>query len=108
MTRQAALQQILEAPSVLGLALCTEKGEFVICEGAEVDSVTQVLGHFLRATQALRGTVAASDFHQANVQGKALTVLCMPHEGGAIGVALDPRAHVPEVALLMRRAIDRN
>ncbi len=108
MAKEAALQRILEAPSVLGLALCTEKGDVVIREGAEIDSVTQVLGCFLRATRALRGSVAANDFHQATVQGKTLTVLCMPHEGGAIGVALDARAHVPEVALMMRRAMDRN
>jgi hypothetical protein len=101
-------QQILQSPSVLGLARCSETGEIVLREGREVDSLTTVLGTFMRVAKLLPGACDGGDFHQASVQGKPLTVLCMPHDGGAVGVVLDERARVPEVALMLRRAIGRN
>lgn len=106
MTIDTTVRQIMQTPKVLGFAQCSEAGEVVMREGREVESLATVLGHFMRVAARLGGSPGLHDCHQASIQGKSLTVVCMPYEGGAVGVVVDARAQIAEVALMMRRAID--
>lgn len=101
-----AMQRIMQTPNVLGYAHCSVTGELLEQDGREVDALATVLGHFMRLMASAGASFANGDFHQAQIQGKPITVLCMPCEDGAIGVVLDARARVPEVALMMRRIMD--
>lgn len=106
MQGQLNIQEIMQTPSVLGCVRCSSSGDVMAREGDEVDSLTMVLGHFVRLTKSLGGTFGGGDFHQAQVQGKKVNVLCLPFEDGAIGVALDSRARVPEVAITIKRIVN--
>ncbi len=100
------LQQIMQTPNVLGCVCCSPEGDVLAREGSEQDSLAMVLGHFVRLSKSLGASFGNGDFHQAHVQGKAVNVLCLPVEDGAIGVALDARARVPEVALCIKRLVN--
>ena len=99
-------QSIMQTPSVIGYAYCSDNGEVLVGQGAEVESLAMVLGHFVRLSGRADGVFGGDGFHQAQLQGKPVSVLCMPCAGGAIGVVLDSPARAPEVALTMRRIID--
>ncbi|NMG01626.1 roadblock/LC7 domain-containing protein [Azoarcus taiwanensis] len=103
---ESDMQRIMQTPNVLGYVHCSSSGEVLEREGREVESLATVLGHFVRLSGQLGASFGADGFHQARIQGKPITVLCMPCNDGAIGVVLDSRAHVPEVALSMRRIMD--
>lgn len=103
-----AMQRIMQTPNVLGYAHCSATGEVLERSGSEVESLETVLGHFVRLTARAGGSFGADGFHQAQIEGKPITVLCMPCDDGAIGVVLDSRARVPEVALSMRRIMDEH
>ena len=100
------LARIMQTPNVLGFVLCSPSGEVLEREGDETECLATTLGHFIRLTRYGAGLFGAEGFHQARIQGKPVTVLCVPHGDGAIGVALDQRASVPQVALAMRRIMD--
>ena len=106
MPNQTTVQQIMQAPNVLGFVHCSADGEVLIRAGNEVEALATILGHFMRLARLVGGSFGLEDFHEARIQGKPLSVLCMPYEGGAVGVVLDSRARVAEVALTMRRIID--
>ena len=102
------VQRIMQTPNVLGYVHCSSTGEVLEREGREVESLAVVLGHVVRLSSRLGATFGTNGFHQAQIQGKPITVLCMPCDDGAIGVVLDSRARVPEVALSMRRIMDEH
>lgn len=108
MTNDRIVRQIMQTPKVLGFAQCSKAGEVVVREGREVESLATVLGHYMRVATRLGASPDLNDCHQASIKGKALTVVCMPYEGGAVGVVVDARAQIADVALMMRRAIDQN
>jgi predicted regulator of Ras-like GTPase activity (Roadblock/LC7/MglB family) len=103
-----AMQRIMQTPNVLGYVHCSLTGEVLEREGSEVESLATVLGHFVRLSSRAGTSFGADGFHEAQIEGKAITVLCMPCDDGAIGVVLDARARVPEVALSMRRIMDEH
>lgn len=103
---ESAMQRIMQTPNVLGYVHCSASGEVLEREGREVEALVTVLGHFVRLSSTVGASFGADGFHQAQIQGKPITVLCMPYDGGAVGVVLDARARVPEVALSMRRIMD--
>lgn len=102
----SAMQRIMQTPNVLGYVHCSMTGEVLERDGREVESLVTVLGHFLRLSGRFGAPFGSDGFHEAQLKGKPVTVLCMPCEDGAIGVVLDSRARVPEVALTMRRIMD--
>lgn len=106
MTNDMTVRQIMQTPHVLGFAQCSEAGEVVKREGRELEALATVLGHFMRVAARLDGSPGLHDCHEASIAGKSLTVVCMPYEGGAVGVVVEARTHVAEIALMMRRAID--
>ena len=103
---KSAMQRIMQTPNVLGYVHCSLTGEVLEREGSEVESLATVLGHFVRLSGRVGTPFGTDGFHEARIKGKAITVLCMPCDDGAIGVVLDSRARVSEVALCMRRIVD--
>ncbi|PTD97276.1 roadblock/LC7 domain-containing protein [Pseudothauera lacus] len=106
MSAQHALQQVLHTPNVLGYVLCGADGQVVARDGRETDALTGVLVHFTRVAGQFGQRFGLDSFHEAQIHGKPLTVLCLPWQGGALGVVLDSRARLAEVALTVRRAMD--
>jgi hypothetical protein len=41
----------------------------------------------------------------AQIQAKSQTVICIPHEGGSIGVILNSRTRINETVAMIRQAL---
>jgi hypothetical protein len=99
------VQQIMQAPNVLGYVQCSESGDVIVQEGNEVDVLANVLVYFQQVAALIGESFGLEGFQEAQIQGKALTVICLPHEGGAVGVILNSRARINETVTLVRNAL---
>jgi hypothetical protein len=99
------VQQIMQAPNVIGYVQCSESGDIVAQEGNEVDVLANVLVYFQQVAGLIGESFGLEDFQEAQIQGKALTVVCLPHEGGSVGVILNSRARINETVTLIRQAL---
>lgn len=100
-----AVQQIMQAPNVLGYVQCSEAGDVIVQEGNEVDVLANVLVYFQQVAQLIGESFGLEDFQEAQVQGKSLTVVCLPHQGGAVGVILNSRARLNETVAFVRQVL---
>jgi hypothetical protein len=99
------VQQIMQAPNVLGYVQCSESGDVIVQEGNEVDVLANVLVYFQQVAGLIGESFGLEDFQEAQVQGKSLTVICVPHQGGAVGVILNSRARINETVAQVRQAL---
>lgn len=106
MPSNSAVQQIMQAPNVLGYVHCSESGDIIVQEGNEVDVLANVLIYFNQMATLIGESFGLEGFHEAQIQSKSLIVLCMPHQGGAIGVIVNARARVSDVAALMKQIVE--
>ncbi len=97
--------QIMQAPNVLGYVHCSESGDVLVQQGSEVDSLANVLVYFQQVAGLIGESFGLEDFQEAQIQAKALTVICIPHQGGAAGVVLNSRSRVNETAAVVRQAL---
>jgi hypothetical protein len=98
-------QQIMQAPNVLGYVLCSESGDVVAQEGSEVDVLANVLVYFQQVAGLIGESFGLEDFQEAQIQGKSLTVVCLPHKAGAVGLILSSRTRLNETVSLVRQAL---
>jgi hypothetical protein len=99
------VQQIMQAPNVLGYVQCSESGDVIVQEGNEVDVLANVLVYFQQVAALIGESFGLEDFQEAQIQGRSLTVICVPHQGGAVGVILNSRARINETVSLVRHAL---
>ena len=102
------VQQIMQAPNVLGYVQCSESGDVIVQEGNEVDVLANVLVYFQQVARLIGESFGLEDFQEAQIQGRALTVVCLPHQGGAVGVILNSRARINETVSLIRQSLAGN
>lgn len=102
---QTHVQQIMQAPNVIGYVQCSESGDVIVQEGNEVDLLANVLTYFQQVAGLIGESFGLEDFQEAQIQSKALTVVCIPHEGGTVGVILNSRARINETVTLIRQAL---
>jgi hypothetical protein len=98
-------QQIIQAPNVIGYVQCSESGDILVQEGNEVDVLANVLIYFQQVAGLIGESFGLEDFQEAQIQGKSLTVICIPHEGGSIGVILNSRTRINETVAMIRQAL---
>lgn len=103
MPNNTAVQQIMQSPHVLGYVHCSESGDVLVQEGNEVDVLANVLIYFQQVAGLIGESLGLEEFNEAQIQSKSLTVITMPHQGGAIGVILNNRARVSEVVAQMKQ-----
>ena len=99
------VQQIMQAPNVLGYVQCSDSGDVIVQEGNEVDVLANVLVYFQQVAGLIGESFGLEDFQEAQIQGKSLTVVCLPHQGGAVGVILNSRARINETVAAVRQAL---
>lgn len=99
------VQQVMQAPNVLGYVQCSESGDVIVQEGSEVDVLANVLVYFQQVAGLIGESFGLEDFQEAQVQGQSLAVICMPHQGGAVGVILNSRTRINETVALVRQAL---
>lgn len=98
-------QQIVQIPNVLGFVQCSESGDIIEQKGDEAEVLANVLIYFQQVAGLIGESFGLEDFQEAQIQGKTLTVVCMPHEGGSIGVLLSSRTRMNETVQLVRQAL---
>ncbi len=98
----------MQSPHVLGYVHCSEAGDVLVQEGNEVDVLANVLIYFQQVAGLIGESLGLEGFNEAHIQGKSLTVVSMPLDGGAIGVILNNRARVSEVIAQMRQIISQS
>jgi hypothetical protein len=99
------IQQIMQAPSVLGYVQCSESGDVIVQEGTEVEVLANVLVYFQQVAALIGESFGLEDFQEAQIQGKSLTVICLPHRGGAVGVILNSRTRINETVAMVRQSL---
>ncbi len=99
------VQQIMQAPNVLGYVHCSESGDVLAQEGNEVDILANVLVYFQQVAGLIGESFGLEDFQEAQVQGKSLTVICLPHQGGSVGVILNSRNRINETVAFVRQSL---
>jgi hypothetical protein len=92
-----AINQIMQAPNVIGYVRCSEAGDVIEQEGNEVDALANVIVYFQQIAVLIGESFGLEHFHEAQIQGKSLTVVCIPVETDVIGVILSSRARVNEI-----------
>ncbi len=95
----------MQSPNVIGYVQCSESGDVIAQEGNEVDVLSNVLVYFQQVAGLIGESFGLEDFQEAQVQGKSLTVVCLPHEGGAVGVILNSRTRINETVTIIRQAL---
>lgn len=99
------VQQIMQAPNVIGCVQCSESGDVVVQDGNDVDELANVMVYFHQVAGLIGESFGLEDFQEAQIQGKALTVVCLPHEGGSMGVIVNSRARINETVTHIRQAL---
>lgn len=97
MSTQTTVKQIMQSPQVLGFVHCDESGDVLVQEGNEVDVLSNVMIYFLQIAGLIGESLGLEDFFEAQIQGKSLHVICLPHEGGGVGVILNSKSKTNEI-----------
>lgn len=95
----------MQTPNVLGFVHCSDSGDVITQEGNEVDILANVLVYFQQVAGLIGESFGLEDFQEAQIQGKSLTVICLPHKGGAVGVILNSRSKLNETVALVRQCL---
>lgn len=75
-------------------------------EGNEVDVLANVIVYFQQIAVLIGESMGLEHFHEAQIQGKSLTVVCLPHHNEVVGVILNSRARVNEVVSHLRQILE--
>lgn len=102
---QTPVQQIMQTPNVIGFVQCSESGDVIVQEGNEVDVLANVLVYFQQVAALIGESFGLEDFQEAQIQGRSLTVICLPYQGGAVGVILNSRNRLNETVSLVRQVL---
>ncbi len=106
MENNLAIQQIMQTPNVIGYVRCSESGVVIEQEGNEVDVLANVIVYFQQIAVLIGESFGLERFHEAQIQGKSLIVVCIPLAGGdVLGVILNSRARVPEILGQIRQIL---
>ncbi len=95
----------MQSPNVLGYVHCSETGDVLVQEGNEVDVLASVLVYFHQVAMLIGDSFGLEGFHEAHIQGKSLMVICLPHQGGTVGLLVNTRARVAEIVTQARRIL---
>lgn len=95
----------MQAPNVLGYVQCSEAGDIIAQEGSGVEELANVLVYFQQVAALIGESFGLEDFQEAQIQGKSLSVMCLPHQGGAVGVVMSSRSRIGEVIATTRRVL---
>lgn len=98
-------QPVMQAPNVIGYVMCSDSGDIIEQEGNEVAVLANVLVYFQQVAGLIGESFGLEDFQEAQIQSKSLTVLCVPHKGGAFGVILSSRTKINEVVAVVRQVL---
>jgi len=105
MENNLAIQQIMQTPNVIGYVRCSESGVVIEQEGNEVDVLANVIVYFQQIAVLIGESFGLERFHEAQIQGKSLIVVCIPLNGEVLGVILNSRARVPEIVGQIRQIL---
>ena len=108
MGNNLAINQIMQAPNVIGYVRCSEAGDVIEQEGNEVDVLANVIVYFQQIAVLIGESFGLEHFHEAQIQGKSLTVVCIPVNNEVVGVILNSRARVNEIVVQMRQILNLN
>lgn len=106
MGNNLAINQIMQAPNVIGYVRCSEAGDVIEQEGNEVDVLANVIVYFQQIAVLIGESFGLEHFHEAQIQGKSLTVVCIPVNNEVVGVILNSRARVNEIVTQMRQILN--
>lgn len=95
----------MQMPNVLGCVQCAESGDILAQEGSEVDALPGVLMYFQQVAGLIGESLGHEGFQEAQIQNRTLTVVCLPHGGGAVGVVLNSRARMNETVAAIRQSL---
>jgi predicted regulator of Ras-like GTPase activity (Roadblock/LC7/MglB family) len=99
------VQQIMKAPQVVGYVQCSDSGDVLVQEGNEVDALANVLAYFHQVAGLVGESFGLEGLEEAQIQGKAMTVVCLPHQGGAAGILLNSRTRLGESVSAVRQVL---
>jgi hypothetical protein len=100
-----AVQQIMQTPQVVGYVQCSDAGDVLVQEGNEIDALANVLAYFHQVANLVGESFGLEGLEEAQIQGKAMTVVCLPHHGGAAGILLNSRARLNESVSAVRQVL---
>jgi hypothetical protein len=106
MGNNLAINQIMQAPNVIGYVRCSEAGDVIEQEGNEVDVLANVIVYFQQIAVLIGESFGLEHFHEAQIQGKSLTVVCIPVNSEVVGVILNSRARVNEIVTQLRHILN--
>jgi hypothetical protein len=98
-------KDIKQLPGVISFVMCSEAGDIVEQEGSEAEVLSTVLIYFQQVAGLIGESFGLEELQEAHIQGKTLTVLCLPHQGGSVGVVLNSRTRVNEVTASVRQIL---
>ena len=68
--------------------------------------VSRSLLYFQQIAVLIGESFGLEHFHEAQIQGKSLTVVCIPVNNEVVGVILNSRARVNEIVSQMRQILN--
>jgi len=105
MDASSKLKQLMKEPSVIGFVQCSEEGDIIAQEGNDVDVLSTVLVYFQQIANLIGDSFGLENYQEAQIQGQSLTVITSPYGEGVVGIIVNSKLKINEVARMLREAI---
>lgn len=100
-----AYARLVQTDHVLSFVHCSEEGEILAQEGDEVEILAEALTYFHQMAALIGESFGLEGFEEARIQGRSLSILAMPHQGGLLGVVVHVKARIASVIDEMRAIV---
>lgn len=105
MPDEHAIREILSAPNVTGYLHCAANDEVLALHGEDAGPLATMINPLVQAAGLLGRCLGLDELRELQLHGRPLTALCLPCSSGTVGVTLDSRAHLAEVARALHRTV---
>ncbi len=105
MPDEHTISEILQAPNVTGYVHCADNDEVLARHGEGAELLATMINPLVQAAALLGRSLGLDELRELQLHGRPLTALCLPCAGGTIGVMLDSRAHLNDVARTLQRSV---
>ncbi len=105
MPDEHTISEILKAPNVTGYLHCADNDEILSLRGEGVEPLATMINPLVQAAGLLGRCLGLDDLRELQLHGRQLTALCLPCASGTVGVTLDSRAHLNDVARALHHTL---
>lgn len=108
MPKPVTIEELAATPNVMGVVRASASGDLLEHTGNEAEVFGNVLVYFQQMASLIGESFGLEDLHEADIQSKSVSAVCLPFGDHTIGALLNARAKSSDAVAQLRALVTRN